>query len=319
MDNIEVRLLNIFGDEVSLKFSPSTTVGQIKKTLIQKYQPAFKPEKTFFFFDLRHVPNDTTLQDIQQMQEDSIQQGQIEPSAGTSSLVLVYAYDTLGRFNSTHKSINNERLVQHLFRFDVKGLEADPIMENLYLGNLHAALNLPALQMSGIRRILTIHHSMKPVYPQHFVYMCIEAEDVSYQNLFEHFKDAIEFIDHGRKEGPVLVHCAAGVSRSATLVIAYVMYKLQLSFPSALEYVRNKRRIISPNSGFLRQLQIFDEVQYNSANKNDEHEKELAFCKVGKVMYTGAVSQSTAEELTSRSENTKEQVLVTSLEGLQIA
>ena len=58
----------------------------------------------------------------------------------------------------------------------------------------------------------------------------------------------------------------------------------------------------------------------NILNKNDEHEKELAFCKVGKVLYTGALYQIQTEELKSRSANTtEEQVLVTSLEGLQIA
>lgn len=52
----------------------------------------------------------------------------------------------------------------------------------------------------------------------------------------------------------MLVHCAAGVSRSASFVIAYLMKKRDMLYPDALRYVKERRKVISPNSGFKKQL-----------------------------------------------------------------
>ena len=53
------------------------------------------------------------------------------------------------------------------------------------------------------------------------------------------------------------MHCYAGVSRSSTIVISFLMKKLNWSFKKALDYVRKKRWVINPNPGFVRQLKSF--------------------------------------------------------------
>ena len=55
----------------------------------------------------------------------------------------------------------------------------------------------------------------------------------------------------------ILVHCSAGISRSATLVVAYVMWYFQLSFMAAYKFVQNLRPQISPNLNFVGQLVEF--------------------------------------------------------------
>lgn len=55
----------------------------------------------------------------------------------------------------------------------------------------------------------------------------------------------------------MLVHCFAGVSRSATIVIAYLMQEHGLAYRDALAFVKQKRNHIHPNEGFKRQLQSF--------------------------------------------------------------
>ena len=66
------------------------------------------------------------------------------------------------------------------------------------------------------------------------------------------FYDAIDFFEEAKKEGgKVYVHCVQGVSRSATIVISYLMFTRKMTFHDAFSYVRERRGIINPNTGFI--------------------------------------------------------------------
>lgn len=64
-----------------------------------------------------------------------------------------------------------------------------------------------------------------------------------------------------RKSGQaVLVHCKMGVSRSASTVIAYAMKQQYWTLEVALNYVRDRRSIVKPNEGFMKQLQTYSGI-----------------------------------------------------------
>ncbi|KAG0416073.1 hypothetical protein HPB47_006749, partial [Ixodes persulcatus] len=66
-----------------------------------------------------------------------------------------------------------------------------------------------------------------------------------------------ELKDKGERGSKVLVHCKMGISRSASVVIAYVMKAYDLDLDQALEFVKRRRSCIKPNSGFLKQLETY--------------------------------------------------------------
>ncbi|CAD8057813.1 unnamed protein product [Paramecium sonneborni] len=137
----------------------------------------------------------------------------------------------------------------------------------LYLGNLEAANNIDLLRKMKIRAVLTASQETAIKYQEHVVHFheIIMAHDKADYDIIQHFEQAYEFIDRHRKYTNVFVHCFAGISRSASMVIAYLMKKYNLSFEKALWNVKAKRRQVQPNVGFIRQLQKYENVLKNQA------------------------------------------------------
>uniref|UniRef100_A0A3Q3R8Q1 Dual specificity phosphatase 10 n=1 Tax=Monopterus albus TaxID=43700 RepID=A0A3Q3R8Q1_MONAL len=80
------------------------------------------------------------------------------------------------------------------------------------------------------------------------------------QNLRQYFEEAFEFIEEAHQAGMgLLIHCQAGVSRSATIVIAYLMKHTWMTMTDAYKFVKTRRPIISPNLNFMGQLLEFEE------------------------------------------------------------
>ena len=85
-------------------------------------------------------------------------------------------------------------------------------------------------------------------------YFGINVLDMPQASISAHFHECANFMDRALKEGgKILVHCFVGLSRSATITIAHLMIKKQMSAEEALRTVR-RNRDIRPNDGFLRQL-----------------------------------------------------------------
>ncbi|XP_057704099.1 dual specificity protein phosphatase 13-like isoform X4 [Corythoichthys intestinalis] len=142
----------------------------------------------------------------------------------------------------------------------------DEVWPNLYIGNIAIAQNKKSLSKLGITHILNAAHSKQgSIGDQHFygnvcVYCGVPAEDSDHFDLSQYFKLASDFIHRGLKydQGKVLVHCIMGVSRSATLALAYLMMRQHLSLQDALRHLVQKRAIY-PNRNFLMLLHKLNE------------------------------------------------------------
>jgi len=87
----------------------------------------------------------------------------------------------------------------------------------------------------------------------------IPMEDISDVEISKYFQEAHDFIEEARaNDCKILVHCEGGISRSPTIVIAYLMKYHKMTLKEAMEHVSEKRPIISPNLGFMNELRKFE-------------------------------------------------------------
>lgn len=123
-----------------------------------------------------------------------------------------------------------------------------------------------------ITAVLRVNTTPDNPYPSQVKYlMHISAKDEPETDLSVHFTKACQFIDQQRSEGrSVYVHCAAGISRSTTLVTSYLMAHLSFPYVEALGHVQRCRDIACPNDGFQQQLRDFDPGELALVGKSRE-------------------------------------------------
>jgi len=74
------------------------------------------------------------------------------------------------------------------------------------------------------------------------------------------FQESFDFIDESLNNNKgILVHCNHGMSRSVTVVVAYLMKKFRVGYKKALEYVKEQRPLARPNQGFINQLMDYED------------------------------------------------------------
>ena len=136
------------------------------------------------------------------------------------------------------------------------------ILPHLYLGCRKVAASLRSLKENHISRILNVTSSVPNQFKDldGFVYKQIAVEDSHEVDMIQHLPEAFCFIEDARNRGErVLVHCHAGMSRSVTVIIAYLMKYHDHTLESAFDFVKQRKRNISPNFSFMGQL-----IEYES-------------------------------------------------------
>ncbi|KAJ8393965.1 hypothetical protein AAFF_G00054980 [Aldrovandia affinis] len=133
------------------------------------------------------------------------------------------------------------------------------ILPFLFLGSAHHASKRDMLDGMGISALLNVSSNCPNHFEGTYQYKCIPVEDNHKEDISSWFSEAIEFIDSVKdSNGRVLVHCQAGISRSATICLAYLMKRKRVRLEEAFEFVKQRRSIISPNFSFMGQLLQFE-------------------------------------------------------------
>jgi protein-tyrosine phosphatase len=92
-------------------------------------------------------------------------------------------------------------------------------------------------------------------------HMYIPMLDLPETNIISSLDRCFSFIDNAIQNGGcVFIHCNAGISRSASVVIAYLMKTQRMSYQQAFHHLKERRSAVNPNPGFVQQLKDYEKI-----------------------------------------------------------
>lgn len=131
---------------------------------------------------------------------------------------------------------------------------------NIFLGSEEDALDKDFISSTNIQTILSIQSWEIQDKIEGVEYKFIQAKDNAEMDLRSKFEEICDFLNSKKLEQKkVLVHCQAGISRSATACLAYLMKEKNMSLDCSFSELKKRREIVCPNFSFLGQLKRWEQ------------------------------------------------------------
>ncbi|CAK9090415.1 unnamed protein product [Durusdinium trenchii] len=142
------------------------------------------------------------------------------------------------------------------------------VLPGLFICDAEGAKEYSTLRSCGISHVVVMARSLQPEFPGSFQYLQVDLLDDGTDDLLAHLPRIFSFLDNAfQRQGKVLVHCFAGMSRSASTVIAYVMRQWQLPFDLAFGMLKEMYPKAAPAANFCEQLRVFEEAHFSLADE----------------------------------------------------
>jgi dual specificity phosphatase 12 len=168
------------------------------------------------------------------------------------------------------------------------------ISSGLLLGNIGDVIRLlgtrPPIKVTHLLSIINKPIDWSDIHsPQgSLLAKLINVPDMPSTDLLSHFPSCISFISDGMQQhGTVLVHCEYGISRSATIVLAYIMKTRKLTLKEAIEHIKDKKPDIRPNDGFIQQLKLWEAMKYQLDERHKSYRAYKLHHQANKMRDTG--------------------------------
>ena len=164
------------------------------------------------------------------------------------------------------------------------------IEDQLYLGDIKAALDADTLKTENIQLVVTLlPFDIEANKVPGMTYHQIRLNDDPNEEVLTYFPQTFRIISEAQKSGKnVLVHCYVGVSRSATFVIAFLMNKHKKPYKEIRNRVEEIRKKINPNEGFVRQLILYEQIGF----KIDANNKKLRQYFLETILFNKDINNS---------------------------
>ena len=161
------------------------------------------------------------------------------------------------------KALNKELESLLTDKNQIPSKSIDKITDKIYLGDVEGTEDLNYFSKEKITHVLSLN-DLDPKYitisfpeSSNIIHKMVPISDEENFNLFKYLKECIEFIENSNK---IYIHCMCGISRSPSIIIAYLMWKTHCNYYDAYFFVKNRRNFISPNDGFIKQLLLFEKI-----------------------------------------------------------
>jgi len=150
------------------------------------------------------------------------------------------------------------------------------IIDNIYLGNGYNASNYSVIRDYDIKYIVNVTDEIPNYYEYNIIsnnindentllcstnnldikYLTIPIHDNSENFIYPYINQALEFIEEAQSnnDGNILIHCYMGSSRSASITLAYLIYKYNFTLNKGLKYLKKKRDIVNINMNFINDI-----------------------------------------------------------------
>ncbi|GMS88181.1 hypothetical protein PENTCL1PPCAC_10356 [Pristionchus entomophagus] len=164
------------------------------------------------------------------------------------------------------------------FVVDLKpDLQCAGVAPGVFIGSQDVAADIQLLRANKITHVVNAATGIRCFFEKQFKYHLIKILDDPSEDIKSSLMPALDFMRHAVDSGgavslhfltfdlpcktdiPVFVHCNAGISRSSTVCIAYLIHYADHTVNSAIEHIKSVRPVIRPNDGFLVQLRSFEE------------------------------------------------------------
>jgi atypical dual specificity phosphatase len=136
------------------------------------------------------------------------------------------------------------------------------IIDNIYISDYRKSLDYQFLIQNKFTHIINCaggSEKFNPIFFKEFQYFNIKLRDDGNLNLIRPIFEFISIIKKitNEKSNKILIHCYEGISRAPALVCAYLIWKLNFNLENAIKFIKEKRKCIDINLGFLTQLNDF--------------------------------------------------------------
>jgi len=196
------------------------------------------PTQDLVIEDLKDLPTEDLLNILDSCEKKADDELAKEPEKKVI-LCCICNYTILSRVGMCHECKEHLKMTK--------------ITDTLYLTNFQNAQKYDDLVKLGIKQILVVGNDMSH-RTEELKTKYIKIDDCATDNIAQHFDDAHDFM----KNDVTVVHCYAGISRSPTVVISFLMKEHGMSLEEAFALCKQKRSIVDPNPGFMRQLRNYE-------------------------------------------------------------
>lgn len=142
----------------------------------------------------------------------------------------------------------------------------DKVADGLYVGSIHTLTSPSDLHRHNITHVVSLlRDNVRDMTKQGLHHLHVRVDDDDEEDIMKFFSETNRFIDQARSAGGnVLIHCIAGISRSVTVTVAYILSKQhqqdpskKLSVEDTIKLVKKKRGVANPNPSFRQQLEAY--------------------------------------------------------------